>query len=241
MSVDYTPHEVEWTPEKVGRLWDYYASSPAYRSFFFSAHSGRAIAERAERDLGLKGKRVLDFGCGRGDLLEHLLALDVPAQGLEFAPEAAQVVADRLGADPRFQGVVVAEELPSPLADGSFDVVFLLEVVEHLLTEQIEPTIREVARILSSGGHVVVTAPNAEELGTEQVHCPDCGATFHRWQHQRSLTPESVAVLFAPHGFETTTAEALDWTRRPLRTRVLHPRGFGRPHLLYVGVKPGVQ
>src|SRR5262249_22418658 len=188
----YEPHEVAWTPEKVDRLWGYYATNPAYRGQFFSAHSGGAIAARADRELSLGGKRVLDFGCGRGDLLAALFARGLAASGLEFAAAAAEETRERFAGEPRFGGGGLATGLPSPRSAGSFDVVFLVEVVEHLLDDQLEPTLAEVHRLLAPGGRVVATTPNAEELAASAVRCPDCGATFHRWQHQRALTTVSI-------------------------------------------------
>ena len=233
----YVKHEVEWTPEKVGRLWDHYGAISAFRPLYFSAHSGAAIGARADAELGLSGKRVLDFGAGHGDLLAHLFERGVAASALEFSERSARSVWDRFASEPLFGGIEVAEGLPSPYPTGSFDVVFLVEVAEHLLDEQVAPTVREVQRLLAPGGHVVVTVPNAEELLFEQVHCPDCGATFHRWQHQRSLTAPSLAEMFDV--FEPVHVEALDWLeakRAPLR-RLLR-RSTARPHLFYAGRTP---
>jgi SAM-dependent methyltransferase len=234
----YEPHQVEWTPEKVDRLWGYYATNPAYRRQFFSAHSGAAIAARADRELSLGTKRVLDFGCGRGDLLAALFARGIAADGLEFSTSAVEETRTRFAGERLFRGVEHAAALPSAIADGAFDVVFLVEVVEHLLEDQLEPTLTEVRRLLGLGGQAFVTAPNAEDLSASAVRCPDCGATFHRWQHQRSLTPSSIAALFERHGFATESSEALFWglTRAvELRTRLRNRGRAPRPHLLYVG------
>jgi hypothetical protein len=98
--------------------------------------------------------------------------------------------------------------------------------------------VREIERLLAPGGCVVATAPNGEELVLERVRCPDCGATFHRWQHQRALTPESLAALFGR--FEVVCSEGLHWKAGGLRSRAA--RLLGRvgpaPHLLYVGRRP---
>ncbi len=235
--MSYAPHDVEWTPEKVARVWDFYGSVDAFRLLYFSAHSGAAIVGRVDDELGLHGKRVLDFGAGHGDLLAHLFARGIGASGLEFSSGSAQATRARFASEPLFGGIELADELPSPYPDASFDVVFLVEVVEHLLEEQLEPTVREVERLLGPGGHVVVTAPNAETLVLEHVRCPDCGATFHRWQHQRSLTTASLAALFG--SFETVRSESLHWGGG-LRTRVARRLGSGgaAPHLLYVGRRP---
>jgi 2-polyprenyl-3-methyl-5-hydroxy-6-metoxy-1,4-benzoquinol methylase len=234
---DYAPHELEWSPARVSRIWDFYASTPAYRTAFFSAHSGAAIVKRADALIGLEGKSVLDFGCGRGDLIEPLLACGGRVTGLEFSPDAAEESRARFQGHERFQGVVVAEDLPSELTE-TFDVVFLIEVLEHLLPEQVAGTLAEVHRLTKPGGSVVVTTPNAEVLGEASVHCPECGATFHRWQHQRTLDSSSISALFAEHGFRTKHVEALYWGLSrlgALRQRLKRNGPLPRPHLFYVG------
>lgn len=235
--MSYEPHDVEWTPGKVARVWDHYGSITAFRPLYFSAHSGGAIVARADHELGLQGKRVLDFGSGQGDLLAHLFRRGIAAHGLEFSAGSAAATRARFASEERFRGIEIADKLPSPYPDESFEVVFLVEVVEHLLDEQLEPTVRELSRLLAPGGHVVATTPNAEDLVLENVHCPDCGATFHRWQHQRSLSATSLAALFP--GFEVVHVKALDWgLRRRSRLRLLLRRGGSMPHLFYVGRRP---
>ena len=34
------PHDVVWTPERVGTLWAYYGTNRAYDEQYFSAHAG---------------------------------------------------------------------------------------------------------------------------------------------------------------------------------------------------------
>jgi SAM-dependent methyltransferase len=50
----------------------------------------------------------------------------------------------------------VSERLP--FADGSFDMVLLNEVIEHV--DDDDTTLREACRVLKAGGHVVIYAPN---------------------------------------------------------------------------------
>lgn len=194
---------------------------------------------RVERVAGLRGRRVLDFGCGRGDLLGHLFERGVAATGLEFERASAAEAEARFAPEPLFQGVEVAVELPSGLADGAFDRILLVEVVEHLLDDQVVPTLAEVRRLLAPGGRVVATTVNDEELEASKVPCPDCGAVFHRWQHQRSFTAGSLAAMFEAGGFRTERVEATFWGATlpvRLRTKLRHPRApLPRPHLFYVG------
>jgi SAM-dependent methyltransferase len=234
----YHVHEVRWTSEQVAQFWDALAAE-APPSVYFSVRSGSAIVDRALQEAPLRERRVLDFGCGRGDLLDHLFARGVAAQGLEFSDRSARAVEQRFGAHPLFRGVTVAPTLPSPLAGASVDAVFLVEVVEHLRDEPLAGVLAEVRRVLAPGGIVVATTPNEEELGLEHVRCPECGAGFHRWQHVRSLSAQSISGLFAAHGFESRVAEGLEWgeTRSQRLRRLLRPPRKP-PHLLYVGAIP---
>jgi SAM-dependent methyltransferase len=230
-------HEVVWTPEKIAATWDFFSEHRAGSTWYFSSHAGRWIVKRSDRELGLHGKRILDFGCGRGDLLAHLFARGIAARGLEFSEESERSTSERFAGEPLFQGVAAG---PSELSDGSFDVVFLVEVIEHLLDDQIPQVLAEVHRLLAPGGQVVVTCPNGEDLGAERVRCPDCGAAFHPYQHVRSLDPASISILFEQHGFRTDTSEGVYWGLTPyavVRTWLRNPGRLPTPHLLFIGRK----
>jgi 2-polyprenyl-3-methyl-5-hydroxy-6-metoxy-1,4-benzoquinol methylase len=228
-------HEVVWTPEKIAATWDFFSERRAGSTWYFSSNVGRWIVKQLDGEVGLRGKRVLDFGCGRGDLLAHLFARGIAASGLEFSPDSARVTSERFAREPLFGGVAAR---PEELGPASYDVVLLVEVIEHLLDEQIPPTLAEISRLLAPGGAVVVTCPNGEDLAAEKVRCPDCGGVFHQFQHVRSLDPASISELFAAHGFRTEKAEGVYWGLTPYaaaRTWLRSPGGLPKPHLLYVG------
>ena len=243
---DYQPHPIVWTRERVARLWQYYGSQPGNEPLYFTAHSGASVLRFVRRHVPLEGKLVLDFGCGRGSLLKRLVAQEVTCQGLEFSAASAREAETNVGAHPRFRGIVVAGALPSPIPAASVDVVLLVEVIEHLLPDDLSPTLAEIRRVLKPGGHVVVTTPHDEDLAASMLHCPDCGSTFHRWQHLRSFTPGGLSSLMASAGFEEQVCGPLTFTadasRKAAVLRALldgYARLRGRrpraPHLAYVG------
>ncbi|HIE83781.1 MAG TPA: methyltransferase domain-containing protein, partial [Dehalococcoidia bacterium] len=55
------------------------------------AHRHEQFARLIEK-YDLKGKKILEVGCGRGENLEILDALEISATGVEFGPEAIQHV-----------------------------------------------------------------------------------------------------------------------------------------------------
>ena len=71
--------------------------------------------------------RLLDAGCGAGDLLAELRADGWDVAGVEPAPQAAGLARRRHGLD-----VLNGRFEDAPLEDGSYDVVTLAGVLEHL-------------------------------------------------------------------------------------------------------------
>ena len=97
--------------------------------------------------------RVLDFGCGRGGVMELFW------QGVKLAvgvdPDYASL-AERRAKMP----VVCGQGEALPLAPEGFDLVIGLWVLEHL--SQPERVLREIGRTLAPGGHFIFLTPNAQ-------------------------------------------------------------------------------
>lgn len=123
------------------------------------------IREALDRAGDLRGKRVLDLGCGRGELVCELASRGAFVVGIDYA-EAALDLARELAAtmEPQLRERVDfqrsdAKELPFP--DDSFDTVFMVDVYEHLHPHEIVATLGEIKRILRPGGLLVLhTGPN---------------------------------------------------------------------------------
>jgi 2-polyprenyl-3-methyl-5-hydroxy-6-metoxy-1,4-benzoquinol methylase len=249
---EYSPHQVQWTGERVARVWDYYGQRAGADVLYFSAHSGGSVVQYLQRRLPLDGLHVLDFGCGNGAMLQRLASRNVRCSGLDFSVASVEIATQRLRGLASFDGASLARGIPTDFGDHSFDVVMLIEVVEHLLPDQLEPTLAEVRRILRPGGHVLVTVPHAEDLQVSMCHCPECGATFHRWQHLRSLGVASLEGVMRSAGFETVVCEptyflpeSANWKGRLAswlsgRWQRLCGRPPRLPHLAYLGRKPKV-
>ncbi|MBM4439472.1 MAG: class I SAM-dependent methyltransferase [Candidatus Rokubacteria bacterium] len=243
---DAAARELRWTPERVARLWDYYSGNRAYDAQYFSRHSGAYVLEAIERQLPLTGRHVVDFGCGPGFMLEHLLARGIRCSGLDFSPASVDAARARFGGHALFGGATALKGLPLPLPDDGIDVLLLVEVIEHILEDDFAPTLRELARVVRPGGHLVVTVPHAEDLEASKTLCPDCGAVFHRWQHQRSITAPALDAAMRATGLATLVctptmfgpASVLDPLRR-LRRRLRGTPEPVPPHLLYIGRKAG--
>jgi len=241
----FSPHKVQWTPEHIRRFWTYFAGRPDADQAYFSSHSGDAIIATVERHVPLRVGRVLDYGCGPGFLLGRLLQRGVRAEGVEFSAESVEQVRKRCGDHPLFGGITLADGVPTPIKNEGVDVVFLVEVLEHLPPEQLAQTLGDIRRILRGDGFLVVTTPNSEDLDVVKTICPDCGCIFHPWQHVASFNTTSLPRLFGEHAMQTIICKAMTFgTRwqagvlRFLRRAVVGPPAPAtEPHLIYIGRK----
>src|SRR5512138_781709 len=128
-------------------------------------HGGKLtmIDQLVRPHLGI-GSRLLEVGCGAGNLLlqaavpgSYPLALDLSRQALTFVRSRLREATFGADAPSGFACTqAVGEALP--FSAGSFDCVLLSEVIEHLDAPQI--SIGEAARVLKPGGRLLVTTPN---------------------------------------------------------------------------------
>jgi SAM-dependent methyltransferase len=240
-TVPTEPHEVIWTPEKAERFWNYFSSDPRFAHQYFSNHSGALLLEYLSTLVKFEG-RILDYGCGLGYLVGHLLRRGIACEALDFSSASISRVRDQFDGHPLFRGAVVASTVPTPLPDKSIDVLLSVEMVEHLFDEHLASTFSEFHRLLRPGGTLIVTTPHAEDLEASWVLCPDCGGHFHQYQHLRSWTVDSLRAAIEPHGFRTVTCHATLIARKPrahrLREFLRRARRLApppQPHLIYIG------
>ncbi|HKY55769.1 MAG TPA: methyltransferase domain-containing protein [Anaerolineales bacterium] len=112
--------------------------------------------------------RLLEIGCGAGNLLLHAavrgsypVALDLARQALIFVRSRLKEATSSSEAPRDFMCLQSVGEL-LPLATGSFECTLLSEVIEHL--EAPQNSIKEAVRVLRPGGRLLVTTPNYRSL-----------------------------------------------------------------------------
>ena len=123
------------------------------RAQTYAAFGNGAIATRALELLPEQG-RVLDLGCASGGLLALLRPRASYAAGLELSATAARAAAQV--ADVVVQGALQDPELP--FEDGSFDLVVLADVLEHLPDPP--AALRRAIGWARLGGAILVSVPN---------------------------------------------------------------------------------
>jgi SAM-dependent methyltransferase len=117
----------------------------------------RAAIERVlPPDWSWDGKAVLDFGCGAGRTIRHLLSLAPACElwGSDIDPRCIEWAARHLG--PQASFAVNAEIPPLPFPDGKFDLVYAVSVFTHISTHW-PAWLVELDRVLAPGGRAIVT------------------------------------------------------------------------------------
>lgn len=126
--------------------------------------SGKVLPRRLAATLSMAGDisglRVLDLGCGRGELLRHCLERGASAVGVDYAPDAlvlARRILPAIG-----NGLIRADVQELPFGSNAFDLVFALDIFEHLHPSELERMLTEVCRVLVPEGRLIVhTMPNS--------------------------------------------------------------------------------
>lgn len=235
-------HDVVWTREKIGAFWDFVSSTEAQAKLYFSHIAGNGVVRHLAETVDLRGRRVLDFGCGPGHLFPHLVRHAPTAHyfGVDFSPNSVDELTRRWGGHPQFDGGAAIDSFPFGL-ESLFDVVVCCEVIEHLDDPTLERVCQTFATLLRPGGKLYLATPNAEDLAQQRVMCPDCGGVFHRWQHMRSWTARSLVAQMSRHQFIAHQTQELvyaeSWTKTRLLTGAGRVLGQRMPNLCYVGVR----
>lgn len=160
-----------------------------YSSIFNRLFNRRA--KDIQRYRGSSG-RLLEVGCAHGFLLDHLRKQNWSVAGVEVSPLAAGYAIDELGL---YVKNCTVEKAGFP--DNSFDVVLLLDVLEHL--HRPFETLREIGRILVPGGKLVVQCP------WELTHWEERAEAFLKGKRQCTITPDAVPAhlyFFGPGTLE---------------------------------------
>lgn len=146
--------------------------------------------------------RVIDIGCGEGQLSRALAASGCEVFGVDPTAQHVRLARER-GGGPTYE-VGGAEALP--VGDGAFDGALACLVFEHI--DELEAAIAEVSRVLSDGGRF------AFFLNHPLLQTPGSG-----WIDDHVLDPPEQYWRIGPYLVETASWEEVE---PGVRIRFIH-------------------
>ena len=165
MAVDRRPHDkrlltnLDWFKSKLGDM-----------DAFYRVHGPDVHTNQKRHEIiasMVEGPRILDIGCGTGDLL---LLLEGDVHGTDISEVALKMAKDR--------GVNATLHHTDRVLPGPWDTIVISEVLEHIEDHQM---VEEAISELNEGGLMIVSVPNRDRV-------PDPN-------HVREYTEESLVKL----------------------------------------------
>ena len=168
------------TPELRARIQASFDEASHDEEHFPSTIDSRIYHVKLIREhLGdLRGKRVLDAGCGKGRFARifheqepeaEIWGLDISEEMLRHVPAGIRTKAGSM------------TELP--FADAYFDGLYATESLEHAV--EIEGAVAEICRVVKRGGRIAIIDKNAKQWG--KLETPEWERWFTRSELERLL------------------------------------------------------
>lgn len=195
-----------WDEKLVIKFWDYYSQFPEkYFTYQFGGNIVTILSQNVK-----SGSAILDYGCGTGYLIKHFIDEGFETYGADTSPVSVESVNNRYKDSSNYKGAFLIDELLK--LNRKFDVIFVIEVIEHLTDEFLFPLIENVKKLVNPGGQIIFTTPKDENLDNSSVYCPVCDHTFHRWQHVRSWSIDSLTSCLQKQNLKVTSCYGTDFS-----------------------------
>jgi 2-polyprenyl-3-methyl-5-hydroxy-6-metoxy-1,4-benzoquinol methylase len=143
--------------------------------------------------------RLLDWGCGYGQLSHMLKARGLDVTSMEWHPTEPEGTVRPLERYPDVIATFTQDPVKLPFDDASFDAVLSMGVLEHV--QDPEASLDELHRVLVPGGRIYVyKLPNRRSY-LERI-ARAAGLYYHgQLEFDRVYTEGSARALVEAHGF----------------------------------------
>jgi SAM-dependent methyltransferase len=198
-------HNDDWD-----KHWDEYADTAA-------SNPAQRFRRRLILDLLLLGNgpsRILDIGCGQGDLIAdlHKARPDAELVGVDYSQWGIDIAAKKVPSARFFSRDLIQDGEPPAGLRGWATHAVCSEVLEHV--DDPETLMRNATAYLAPGCRVVVTVPGGP-----------MSAFDHHIGHRRHFSPADLARVLEHAGFELEKATGAGFPQFNLYRLVIIQRG----------------
>ncbi len=144
------------------------AAAPGFRFWRYAPQSDAnyIIAlrqlQRGLPSMGGRPPRVLDIACGDGVMTYRMRRAGLSVVGIDLDHLALRLARRELGKRRTTAALLRASCMALPFADGSFDGVVAMELIEHLDPHLNQTFLSEIRRVLRPAGVVAITTPHKQ-------------------------------------------------------------------------------
>jgi len=135
---------------------------------------------------------ILDIGCGTGEFLYQMKKNEWATVGIEPGNQA------RNFAVTNYSLPVFEEAHLNTLKDGSFEVITMWHVLEHV--HELNQRIETIKRLIKNDGVVIIAVPN--HLSYDAQKYKNFWAAYDLPRHLYHFTPQTIRKLFDKHKFK---------------------------------------
>lgn len=140
----------------------------------------------------IKGKKILDFGCGNGGFLRRAKEITSSVYGVELNRETVERLSE--------EAITIKASIDEYSAD-SFDLITMFQVLEHL--EEPELYLQKIKSRLRVGGMLLIETPNADDVLLSKYNS-DAFMDFTFWsEHVFLYNSNNLSCLVETNGYET--------------------------------------
>jgi len=198
-----------WDDTHIQRVYDAdYWNSDSPKTIGYADYAGEAelYLKTYRRRLRLvkeqvtPGGRILDVGCAAGYFLRVMRDAGYEVYGVELSHAIAQHAIDHLGADRVHVGTLEEASGAPGFEPGSFDLVTLWDVIEHVPDPQ--ALLRQAAAMLVPSGNLIIETQNVDSRFAGLL-----GRRWHHYKHEEHIyhfSPSTMPRLLEQGGFRMT-------------------------------------
>jgi ubiquinone/menaquinone biosynthesis C-methylase UbiE len=160
-----------------------------------------AIADRIERD---RPARVLDWGCGWGQMTDLLTRRGLTVEAFDYVGPSAPEAVVTLEKYPHLTAFRSGQPVALPYEDDAFDAVLSCGVLEHV--QDPGASLDELHRVLKPGGRLYVyKLPNRRSY--LEAIAKRAGLYYHgKLENDTLYTVPSAVQLVRDHGYDVQEA-----------------------------------
>jgi 2-polyprenyl-3-methyl-5-hydroxy-6-metoxy-1,4-benzoquinol methylase len=150
--------------EEVKEVWQSYWAQNRDRELLLDEMSKTILIEILKNCGDLKGKKVLEAGCGRGIISAKIAEAGGDVHLLDISSKALQIAKKHFAAKNLNASFTLGDILDLPFRESNFDIVWNAGVMEHFENGSQLKILRDTAKIIKPRGFFITFNPSARAI-----------------------------------------------------------------------------